>query len=78
MANQLKIDEIGEVGKSVKENEVGDPKVGKLMKKVETGDLKVQELVNKIQMNDPKVRKVGKSARFGQVRWSTQSRSTKH
>ena len=41
LANQLKTNETGEVGKLVKKNEMGDPKVGKLMKKVETGDTKV-------------------------------------
>ena len=41
LANELKTNEIGEVGKLVKRIEMGHLKAGQLMKKVETGDRKV-------------------------------------
>ena len=61
LANQLKINEMGEVGKLVKRIEMGGPKARTLVKKVETGDMKVANLVEKIQMNDPNVGTDGKS-----------------
>ena len=56
LANQLNINEIGEVGKLVKKIEMGAAKIGKL--------------VQRIQMNDPKVGKVWKSVRFGQEEYT--------
>ena len=47
LANQLKTNEIGEVGTWVKKIEMGGPKARKQMKKVETGDMKVGELVER-------------------------------
>ena len=41
LANQLKVNEIGEVGKLVKNIETRAPQARKIMKKVETGDRKV-------------------------------------
>ena len=42
LANHLKINEIGEVGKLLKRIETGGPQARKIIKKVETGDKKVE------------------------------------
>ena len=49
--NQLKINEIGEVGELMTKAEINAPKIGKLVKK--------------IQMNDPTVGKIGEVGKVG-------------
>ena len=61
LANQLKINEIGDVGKLVKKIKMGAPKIGKLANK---NDMKVEALVKKIQMNDSKVGKVRENGKI--------------
>ena len=58
-ADQLKINEIGQVGKSVTKIEMDAREVGQLVKKIEMGDPKVGNLVNKDEMG--KLGVVGKS-----------------
>ena len=58
LANQLKINEIGEVGKLVKKTEMYPPKIGKLVKKIEMSDQKSGKLVRN-EMGDPSVGKIG-------------------
>ena len=58
LANQLKINEIREVGELVTKTETNAPKKGKLVRKFEMGDPKNGKSVKKNEMDDPKVGKI--------------------
>ena len=56
LANYLKINEIGEVGKLVTKIEMDDPKIGKVVKKIEMGRPQAGTLMKKVQTGGMKVR----------------------
>ena len=57
LANHLKINKTGEVGKWVTKIEKDAPKIEKLVKKNEMGDPKIGKLVKKNGMGNPQVGK---------------------
>ena len=66
LANQLKINEITEVGEQVMKTETNAPKIGKLVRKNEMGDPRVGELVKKNQMDVPRVGKSSGGWKIGE------------
>ena len=73
LANQLKINEIGEVGKLVTQVEMDAPKIGKLVKKNEMGNPNVGKIAavrksaRKIEMSGPLAGKMMKKVETGGV-----------